>query len=150
MLILSPISLFQHILPVKCSSLMHSFIRLTRRKGKWKCYLLSPVLLFATPWTVALQAPLSRGISRQEYESGLPFPPSGDLHTPGMEPTSPASLLNCRKILYHWATGEGWWKKHRKAPISNLHSVLKTLHGLTVFKFSMIQGFSKYVGMNIV
>ena len=46
--------------------------------------------LFATPWTVARQAPLSMGFSRQEYWSGLPFPPPGDLPNPGIEPTSPA------------------------------------------------------------
>ena len=46
---------------------------------------------FATPWTIAHQAPLSMGFSQQEYWSGLPFPPSGDLANPGIEPTSPAS-----------------------------------------------------------
>ena len=44
----------------------------------------------ATPWTVACQAPLSMGCSRQEYWSGLPFPPPGDRPDPGIEPTSPA------------------------------------------------------------
>ena len=43
----------------------------------------SRVRLFATPWTVAHQAPQSRGFSRQEYWSGLPFPPPGDLPDPG-------------------------------------------------------------------
>ena len=42
------------------------------------------------PKTVAHQAPLSMGFSRQEYWSGLPFPSSGDLPDPGIEPTSPA------------------------------------------------------------
>ena len=42
------------------------------------CYLLSRVRLFATPWTVARQAPLSKGFSRQGNWSGLPFPPPGD------------------------------------------------------------------------
>ena len=37
------------------------------------------------------QAPLSMGFSRQEYWTGLPFPPPGDLPDPGIEPTSPAS-----------------------------------------------------------
>ena len=45
----------------------------------------------ATPWTEAHQAPLSMGFSRQEYRSGLPCPPPGDLPDPGVEPTSPAS-----------------------------------------------------------
>ena len=41
-----------------------------------------------TPWTVARQAPLSMGFSRQEYWSGLPLPPPGDLPHPGNEPAS--------------------------------------------------------------
>ena len=45
---------------------------------------------FVTLWTVACQAPLSLGFSRQEYWSGLPCPPPGDLPNPGIEPASPA------------------------------------------------------------
>ena len=45
---------------------------------------------FATPWTIARQAPLSMGFSRQEYQSGLPFPSPWDLPDPGIEPMSPA------------------------------------------------------------
>ena len=52
--------------------------------------LFSPVRLFATPWTVAHQAALSMGFSRQEYWSRLPCPPLGNLPNPGMEPRSPA------------------------------------------------------------
>ena len=48
----------------------------------------SCVRLFVTLWTVALQAPLSRGFSRQEYWSGLPCPPPGALPDPGIKPTS--------------------------------------------------------------
>ena len=48
----------------------------------------SHVRLFGTPWTVACQAPLSMGFSRQEYWSGLPCPPPRDLPDPGMELTS--------------------------------------------------------------
>ena len=44
----------------------------------------SCVQLFVTPWTVAHQAPLYVGFSRQEYWSGLPFPPLGDLPNPQM------------------------------------------------------------------
>ena len=55
-----------------------------------KVKLLSHVLLFATLWTVACQAPLSMGFSRQEYWSGLPFPSPGDLPDPGIETGSPA------------------------------------------------------------
>ena len=60
-------------------------------KGKWKCPSLSLVGLFATPWTVAHQFPLFMGFSGQEYWSGLPFPPPGDLPHPGIEPVSPVS-----------------------------------------------------------
>ena len=51
---------------------------------------LSRTQLFSTPWAVAHQAPLSIGFPRQEYWSGLPFPPPRDLSGPRMEPTSPA------------------------------------------------------------
>ena len=51
---------------------------------------LSRVRLFATPWTIAHQAPPSMGFSRQEYWSRLPFPSPGDLPDPGIEPRSPA------------------------------------------------------------
>ena len=45
--------------------------------------------IFATPWTIACKAPLSLGCSSQEYWSGLPFPPPGDLPNPGIEHLSP-------------------------------------------------------------
>ena len=45
---------------------------------------------FATPWTVARQAPLSVGFPRQEYWNGLLLPSPGDLPDPGVEPASPA------------------------------------------------------------
>ena len=51
---------------------------------------LSRVQLFATPWTVACQTPLSMGFSRQEYWSGLPFLSPEDFPDPGIEPGSPA------------------------------------------------------------
>ena len=51
----------------------------------------SPVWLFATLWTVTHQAPLSLRFSRQDYWSGLPCPPPGDISDPGIEPSSPVS-----------------------------------------------------------
>ena len=51
------------------------------------CCHISCVQLFGTPWTVARQGPLSTGFSRQEYWSGLPCPPPGDLPNPGIEST---------------------------------------------------------------
>ena len=53
---------------------------------KWKCSLLSHV---CDPWTVACLAPLSMGFSREEYWSGLPFPPPGNLPNSGIKPGSP-------------------------------------------------------------
>ena len=55
------------------------------------CCHFSHAQLFATSWTLACLAPLSMGLSRQEYWSGLPCPPSGDLPNPGTEPVSPVS-----------------------------------------------------------
>ena len=60
----------------------------------WYCYRkvkpFSHVRLFATPWTVAHQAPQSMEFSRQEYWSGLSFPSPGDLSDPGIKPRSPS------------------------------------------------------------
>ena len=71
-----------------CSSI-HGILQ--ARILEWvKAKLFSPVWLFATPWTVAHQAPPSMGFSRQEYWSRLPFPSPGDLPNPGIEPRSPA------------------------------------------------------------
>ena len=68
-----------------------------RKLRKWTCYSLSRVWLFATPWTVALQAPLSMGFPRQEYWSGLPIPLlQGIFPTQGLNP----GLPHCRQILY--------------------------------------------------
>ena len=54
------------------------------------CYLATNSCLFVTPWTVALQTPLSMEFPRQEYWSGLPFPPLGYLPRPGIKLVSPA------------------------------------------------------------
>ena len=70
---------------------------------KVKVMSLSRVPLFATPWTVAHQVPLSMGFSRQEYWSGLPFPSPGDLPDPGIEPRSPAG-----RHFNLWATREAF------------------------------------------
>ena len=51
--------------------------------------MLSDVQLLETPWTVAHQTPLCTGFSRQEYWSGLPCPPPGDLPDPGIKPGAP-------------------------------------------------------------
>ena len=67
------------------------------------CCHFSCVQLFVTLWTVAHQAPLFMGFSRQEYWSGLPFPSPGDLLNPGtiLEQALNLGLLHCRHILYY-------------------------------------------------
>ena len=63
-------------------------------------------------WTVACQAPLSTGFSRQEYWSGLPCPPPGDLPNPGMEPTFPAApALQADFLLL----------SHQEAPLESMN-----------------------------
>ena len=57
---------------------------------------------FATQWTIARQA-LSMGFSRQEYWSGLPCPPPGDLPDPGTEPISPASQADSLPLSHREA-----------------------------------------------
>ena len=69
----------------------------------------SVVSNLATSWTVACQAPLSMGFPRQEYWSGLSFPPPGDLPDPGIEPSSPVVSCTGRWTLplYHWEASGG-------------------------------------------
>ena len=70
-----------------------------KESQKVKVKLLSCLQLFATPWTVAYQAPPSMGFSRQEYWSGLLLPPPGDLPDPGIEPRSPAFQADALKEI---------------------------------------------------
>ena len=55
----------------------------------------------ATLWTIALQAPLSMGFSRQEYRGGLLWPSPGDLTNPGVEPMSLMSPALAGRFFYH-------------------------------------------------
>ena len=59
----------------------------------------SCVWFFATPWTVACQAPLSMGFSRQDYWSGLPCPPPGGLPNPGIKPKSRLSAVSAGRFF---------------------------------------------------
>ena len=86
---------FESISSSALSLLWTSFVAQTVKnlrtmQEKVKVKSLSRVQLFATPWTVAYQAPPSMGFSRQQCWSGLPFPSPGDLPNPGIEPGSPA------------------------------------------------------------
>ena len=84
----------------------------------------SHVWLFVILWTVALQAPLSMGFSRQEYWGGMPCPPPGDLPNPGIEPMSlmsPALTDMFFTISVAWEAPTGLWSykfiKISKLPI---------------------------------
>ena len=74
----------------------HVELRVICKSSFWiyfPCYVGLLAVLYpalTTPWTIAHQAPLSMGFSRQQYWSGLPFPPPGDLPNPGNKPGSPA------------------------------------------------------------
>ena len=73
----------------------------------------SRVGLFVTPWTIAHQAPLSMGFSRQEYWSGLPGPSPGDLPDPGIEPTS---LVSPALAGGFFTTSTTWKAKKQSSP----------------------------------
>ena len=77
-----------HILPIDCHN--HRYYDLEPKEPNLYLLEVSHAWLFITPWTIARQAPLSMGVFRQEYWSGLPCPPPGDLPDPGIEPGSPA------------------------------------------------------------
>ena len=87
----------------KCTSIPHAFFTEYTpysRFLKYPCVYnqsLIHVWLFVTTWTVACQAPLSMGFSRQDYWSGLPCPHPKDLPNLGIEPTSP--ILQADSLL---------------------------------------------------
>ena len=95
--------------------------------------------VFLTPWTVAHQASLSMGFSRQEHWSGLPFPSPGDLPSPGIEPGSPAqqagslllshlgspsSVANCVEPAKHAFLPHPRYSERN----NNRHSLLSTVY----------------------
>ena len=62
--------------------------------------------ILVIPQTVACQAPLSRGFSRQAYWNGLPFPSPGNLFHPGIKPRSPALQVDSLPLTYQWYIGK--------------------------------------------
>ena len=80
----------------------------------------SHVQLFATLWTVAHWAPLSMGFFRQEYWSGLPCPPPGDLLNPGIEPGSPA-------LAGGFFTTNAIWKPQRAGSAPHNRAIISLL-----------------------
>ena len=80
----------------------------------------SRVQLFATLWTIALQAPLSMEFSRQEYCSGLPCPPPGDLPNPGIELAS----LPSPALAGRFFTASATWEVHSSVSITSFKKML--------------------------
>ena len=107
-------------LPHFCYHWYSDFIVLTA------CMLIcfSRVQLVATPWTVAHQAPLSMGLSKQEYWSGLPCSSPGDLPDPGVEPPSPESPA---------LAGEFFTTKPSGKPIDSLWVDVKIVFGVLLW-----------------
>ena len=102
---------FSHLHPLTMSRCFQNLTQLfstlyeaSRCSGAQSCPTLWP------PWAVTRQASVSMECSRQEYWSGLPFPPSGNLPTQGWNPCL-LCLLHCRQILYCWVTGEAQGKQ---------------------------------------
>ena len=81
-----------------------------------------------TPWTVARQASLSKGFSRSEYWSGLPFPSPGDLPNPGIDPRSPtlkADSLPSKPSGKPYILEEETKNKQVNKQINNICDVIK-------------------------
>ena len=96
-----------------------------------RCLVTKSCLTLATPWTVACQAPLSVGFSKQEYWSGLPFPSPGDVPDPGIEPGSPALQANSLPT-------ELWGKPLYPLDVSNSNHLLQAVTANYVSRHSQV------------
>ena len=85
------------------SVIKHSELSNNRKTCVFLLSHFSPVQFFGALWTIAYQAPLSIGFSRQEYWSGLLCPPPGDLPDLGIKPAFPALQMNSLS-LSHWGS----------------------------------------------
>ena len=100
---------------------------------------LSHVWLFATPWTMT---PLSMGFFRQEYWSGLPFPPPEDLPDPGIKPASPSlaggftTIVPPRKPTAHNWCSVNIWLNHRRKKSLTVHLNFSALGSLSNSQYS--------------
>ena len=96
------------------------------------------VLLFATPWTVACQIPLSRGFSRQEYWSGLPFYSPRDVCSSGIELTSlvsPALAGEFFTTAGFSAVENNWIVEIETDTLDTAHSLIFFTHLLNIYYF---------------
>ena len=100
--------------------------------------MLSCVWLFVTLWTIVHQAPLSMGFSRQEYWSRLPFPPLGDLPTPGIEPVSLSSSTMAGRFFTTSATWEAPLAKQNYNEVSST-PVRMAIIETSIYKTKMME-----------
>ena len=109
LIICSQLNTYQAILTVACNVLSHLLILITFYKNfTILCCAQSfrRVQLFVTQWTVTHQALVSLEFPRQEYCSGLPFPPSGAFPDQGTKPASPASSASAGEFFTTVAPGK--------------------------------------------
>ena len=129
----------------QCFSFLNSYSYEALHKLVCVCESLSHVRLFATPWTVAHQAPLSMEFSRQEYWSGSPFPSSGYLLNPGIEPGSSAlqadSLPSERPPVFRSAVIE----TQLLFPLSSEERENNDLLSMIIMNNRHHQGYQKYI-----
>ena len=112
--------------------------------GNWVCVhtcmlnRFSHIQFFVTLWTIAHQALLSMGFSRQEYWSGLPFPSPGDLPDPGIEHSSPeAPALQADSLpLNHWGSPHWILLSHKKEQNFAICTNMDGLEGIILSKIS--------------
>ena len=104
----------------------------------WVVLVAQSCQLFGTRWTVACQAPLSMGFSRQEHWSGLPFPSPGDLPDPGIKPRSLA--LQADSLL-----SEPSSSRHISNVTSSMESFLCVRYPFVNFKISLLRGGAPYI-----
>ena len=90
-----------------------------KSEKKWKCYCSVMSDTFVTPWTIAYQAPLSMGFSRQKYWSGSPCRPPGDLPDPGIKPMS----IMSPELAGGFFTSRAIWKALQFSSVRSLSRV---------------------------
>ena len=109
-------------LPLKLMAKVRHMAILDSKEGVCVLIPFDRVQLFATLWTVARLSPLTMGFSRQEYWSGLPCPPPGDLPDPGIELMSYVSCID-RWVLYftilYWFCHTSTWIRHGCTHVPN-------------------------------